>query len=221
MTNGFVTVRGKKYYVKKGKLEIRFKKIANISEIMGMGNLTNLQELILDHNKIREIQGLENLTQLRELDLRFNEITEIKGLAYLTNLQKLYLKGNPIRADEVYLIDKSPQEIVRYCQEKAKQLSARIQAPTAQGTVIPPVEVASPPMTDMTITASTPSNRCQSCGFLLEGDMMFCPNCGVEIATGIKPSISMKTCPSCGLPLEKDMIFCPNCGISLGRDGDQ
>jgi len=92
MTNGFVTIRGKNYQVKKGKLEIRFKKIRDISEIQGLGNLTTLQELILDHNKLKDIHGLENLVQLRVLDLRFNEITELKGLEYLTNLQKLWAR---------------------------------------------------------------------------------------------------------------------------------
>jgi len=210
MAKNFVTVRRRNYYVKKGKLEIRFKKINAISEIEGLEQLTNLQELVLDHNKIKEIKGLNALTQLRQLDLRFNEITEIKGLKQLSNLQKLFLKGNPIRTDEKYLIDRSAQEIVKYCQGTTRQLYEP---------VISPVEVASPPMTDVAslpiITSTTP-NTCKSCGFSLEGDIMFCPNCGVDITTGIKPSTPMNMCPSCGLPQEEDMIFCPSCGTSLG-----
>lgn len=207
MAQDFVTVRGKNYYVKKGKLEIRFKKLADISEINGLEQLTNLQELVLDHNKIKEIKGLHALTQLRKLDLRFNEITEIKDLSHLSNLKELLLKGNPIQPDEKYLIDRSAQEIVKYCQGKTRQFYEP---------VVPTAEVASPPMTDVSATVALTPDTCQRCGFSLEGDLIFCPNCGVEIATGIKPSKIMNMCPSCGLPLEGDMIFCPNCGTSLG-----
>jgi len=219
MTNGFVTIRGKNYPVKKGTLELRFKKLRDISEIQGLGNLTNLQELIIDHNKLKDIHGLENLAQLRVLDLRFNEITELKGLEYLTNLQKIYLKGNPIRADEQYLMDKSAQEVVRYCQAKVKGLPPEGQVSTtpipAMEPVMQPVIATSPPMADVGGVHPTESNKCRNCGFKLEEDVMFCPNCGVEIESGIKPVIKMNTCPSCDFPLEDDMIFCPNCGKSL------
>ena len=227
MTNGYATVRGKNYEVKKGKLEIRFKKIKDITEIQGLGNLTNIQELIIDHNKIKEIRGLENLAQLRVLDLRFNEITELKGLEYLTNLQKIYLKGNPIRADEKYLMGKSAQEVVRYCQEKVKGLPSEgqvsttpipVMEPVMQPAMEPVMQLAietSPPVTDVGVVHPTEMNKCQNCGFKLEEETMFCPNCGVEIESGIKPVIKMNTCPSCDFPLEDDMIFCPNCGKSL------
>ena len=227
MTNGYVTVRGKNYEVKKGKLEIRFKKIKDISEIQGLGNFTNIQELIIDHNKIKEIRGLENLAQLRVLDLRFNEITELKGLEYLTNLQKIYLKGNPIRADEKYLMGKSAQQVVRYCQEKVRGLPSEgqvsttpipvmepVMQPTMEPVMQPGIET-SPPVADVGEVHPMEAKKCQNCGFKLEDDVIYCPNCGVEIESGLKPVIKMNTCPSCDFPLEDDMIFCPNCGKSL------
>lgn len=223
MTNGFVTLRGKKYKVKKGKLEIRLKKFKAISSIQGLDNLTNLQKLILDHNKIQEIHGLENLVNLKVLDLRFNEITEVKGLEHLINLKKIYLKGNPIRADEKYLMDKSAQEVVRYCQAKVKGISLEYPVsndpipemePVMQP-VMQPVIASSPPMADVGEVHPTERNKCPTCSFEIEENMMFCPNCGVEIESGIKPAIKMNTCPSCDFPLEDDMIFCPNCGKSL------
>lgn len=105
MAREYVTYKGRRYYVKNGKLELRLKKISDITEIKGLENLTNLERLILDHNKITEIKGLENLIALRELDLRFN----------------------PIRYDEKHLVDtglRNPQVIVRYCQEKARRGTA-------------------------------------------------------------------------------------------------
>jgi Leucine-rich repeat (LRR) protein len=71
-------------------------------------------------NQIVEIQGLEQLTNLHTLNLSMNQIVEIQGLEQFTNLHILHLEGNPIRKDEAYLIDKGPQEVVKYCQEKAR-----------------------------------------------------------------------------------------------------
>ncbi|WP_287582832.1 leucine-rich repeat domain-containing protein [Candidatus Borrarchaeum sp.] len=115
----YVTVRGEKYFVKDGTLDLGEKEITDINEIeglekftdlkelylshnlieeiKGLDNLTNLQRLNLSHNHIKKIQGLEHLTDLKTLELHHNLIEEIKGLDNLTNLQRLNLYSNQIK----------------------------------------------------------------------------------------------------------------------------
>jgi Leucine-rich repeat (LRR) protein len=64
---------------------------------------------------------LETLTNLKELSLWNNQIKEINGLESLANLQELNLRGNLLRGYERELIARDAQEIVSYCQEKAKK----------------------------------------------------------------------------------------------------
>jgi len=143
MTEEFVTVKGYKFYVKDDLLDLHNKGIKDITEIEGLEKPTNLKALYLSRNQIEEINGLEQLTKLQILDLsgnkikvikglekltglkelylNHNQLEEIKGLETLTNLEKLRLDENPIREDEKHLIDKSAQEVVKYCQEKARK----------------------------------------------------------------------------------------------------
>ena len=58
--------------------------------------MVNLQELILDKNKIKEIKGLDKLINLEYLELSYNKITEIKGLDNLVSLKYLCLNNNQI-----------------------------------------------------------------------------------------------------------------------------
>ncbi len=120
VTEDFVTVKGKKCYVKHGVLQLGHKGINDISDIKGLEHLTKLQELDLCSNRIKEIKGLEALTNLTRLDLSGNQIEEIKGLENLTNLEVLDLHGNRIVSNEQHLLEKQAQEIVKYCQEKAR-----------------------------------------------------------------------------------------------------
>lgn len=97
----FVTYRGKKFKVKSVKgsglhLNLRKKKVDDISQIMGLDELTDLVFLDLSENQITEITGLSNLKNLRELSLSYNRITEIKGLENLVNLKILRLERNQI-----------------------------------------------------------------------------------------------------------------------------
>lgn len=46
--------------------------------------------------------------------------------------------------------------------------------------------------------------KCKKCGYELERDTKFCPNCGQET--------SRKCCYYCGQDLDDDTKFCPNCG---------
>ena len=81
-----------------------------ITKIINIDKLVNLQEFFLPHNNIlvglqklnlydnmiTMINGLDNLVNLQELDLCRNKITEIKGLDNLVNLQKIGLSCNKI-----------------------------------------------------------------------------------------------------------------------------
>ena len=81
----------------KGDLDLRNKKIADLSEIQGFEHHRfTITKLILDNNVISEIKGLENLTHLEHLSLRKNHITEIKGLERLKYLKILDLSHNNI-----------------------------------------------------------------------------------------------------------------------------
>ena len=62
-----------------------------VTEIKGLEQLTNLEELNLSMNQIRVIKGLESLTKLKKLYLFLNPIDEVKGLDQLTNLRVLSL----------------------------------------------------------------------------------------------------------------------------------
>lgn len=79
------------------KLKIAQRGILNITEIIGLNQVHDLEELDLSNNKISEITGLDNLTTLKKLDLSGNQIEEIKGLEDLTNLQEVYLNKNQIK----------------------------------------------------------------------------------------------------------------------------
>ena len=92
----YVTYKGKEFKVEKNKLSLKKEGITSISEIKGLDNLGNLEELSFAFNQISEIKGLENLTNLQTLDLRFNRISELEGLNSLVNLKSLALAGNRI-----------------------------------------------------------------------------------------------------------------------------
>ena len=72
-----VTYKNKKFKVKSVKnsglyLDLRKKKIADISQINGVDNFSDLFSLYLDENQINEITGLENLRNLHFLSLSDN-----------------------------------------------------------------------------------------------------------------------------------------------------
>ena len=96
-----VLYRGKKFKVKKVKgsglhLNLNRKKIVDISQVIGLEELSDLIFLDLSENQITEISGLSNLKNLRTLLLSGNQITEIKGLDNLINLENLTLVRNQI-----------------------------------------------------------------------------------------------------------------------------
>jgi len=92
----YVILEEEKRDVKSGKLDLHSMNIEDISEVIGLDTLSQLQVLYLDRNKIKEIKGLEKLKRLRVLELSKNFITEIKGLKALGNLQWLNLRNNQI-----------------------------------------------------------------------------------------------------------------------------
>ena len=48
-------------------------------------------------------------------------------------------------------------------------------------------------------------NYCAECGFKIEGEFKFCPNCGSQINSGMRPRSSMTK-------NSEDIIICKNCG---------
>lgn len=96
-----VQYKGKTKKVKKLKdgesfLDLSYKKITDISQIIGLEKLSELNSLNLSFNKITEIKGLETLSNLKRLYLEYNQISEIKGLENLTKLEYLSLNNNQI-----------------------------------------------------------------------------------------------------------------------------
>lgn len=97
MGTELVTLHGRKHYVRNDTLDLSTWRVTDIQKIEGLDALTNLEWLLLENNQITEITGLEELTNLKS---------------------NLNLRGNPIKEKERYLINESPYQIVRYCQEK-------------------------------------------------------------------------------------------------------
>ena len=104
MTTKFVQYGKLRYRISKSKdgrsrLEIVKRGIIDITEIIGLNQLHDLDELDLSKNKISDITGLENLTNLKVLDLSYNAIADPQTMKKLKenhlNLKDIYLRGNP------------------------------------------------------------------------------------------------------------------------------
>lgn len=52
--------------------------------------------------------------------------------------------------------------------------------------------------------------KCASCGFALQQDFSFCPNCGM--------SLKQANCPACGQKVEAAWSTCAYCGSPLGNE---
>ena len=63
-----------------------------------LGNLTNLKELFLDHNKLKSIpNSMSHLRMLVRLDLSFNEIEELPScIGSIISLYYLEIEGNKL-----------------------------------------------------------------------------------------------------------------------------
>jgi hypothetical protein len=96
----FVSVRNRKYFVKKREeglvLDLCDAKINSIDEIVGLDKLGALNKLNLGKNNITEIKGLDSLTELKSLIIGYNKVTRIQGLYALTKLTHLSLDSNQI-----------------------------------------------------------------------------------------------------------------------------
>lgn len=108
VSGSFIIFRDKNIKVEK-KLSLKGKKISDISEIKGLSEQVQLEELDLSKNQIKEIKGLETLINLQYLNLSKNQIKEVIGLEKNKKLTKLYLDHNEI--SEVKGLDKNPNLI--------------------------------------------------------------------------------------------------------------
>ena len=66
----------------------------NLTHVKGLEKLMQLKVLALNNNRLTEVKGLEKLTKLTELDLFNNNLTNVKGLENLTQLKELSLHSN-------------------------------------------------------------------------------------------------------------------------------
>mmetsp|Transcript_34109 Transcript_34109/g.96662 ORF Transcript_34109/g.96662 Transcript_34109/m.96662 type:complete len:1474 (-) Transcript_34109:585-5006(-) len=58
----------------------------------------NVEELVVEHQRVRRIQNLENLTRLRRASFADNELTRLEGLDQCTALEELSVEDNRIMA---------------------------------------------------------------------------------------------------------------------------
>lgn len=68
--------------------------------------------------------------------------------------------------------------------------------------------------------------HCTNCGYELQDDDTFCPNCGVEVDQETRAKLEKEAattamprdfCIKCGSPLPADVDFCPMCGHKIGE----
>ena len=83
----------------------------DISNIEGIQNLSNLQELILIDNEISNISPLKSLTKLKILDLTTNKVSNVSALINLTKLTRLSLFENKV--SDISALRRELQLIVR------------------------------------------------------------------------------------------------------------
>ena len=67
-----------------------------IQDVSALGNLKNLNALVLDNNQVVDVKPISHLTNLKTLDLDSNQINEISSLVSLTNLNGVYARNNPL-----------------------------------------------------------------------------------------------------------------------------
>jgi Leucine-rich repeat (LRR) protein len=60
----------------------------------------SVEELVLEHQRVRRLQNLERLTKMRRASFCDNELTRVEGLECCTGLEELSLEGNRITAVE-------------------------------------------------------------------------------------------------------------------------
>ena len=89
-------VRARTNFIGMKRLYLANQDIGDVNEIEGLKNLTDLENLSLQNNRLTEIKGLETLSNLKILNLHGNQIEEIKGLENLANLRYLHINNNLI-----------------------------------------------------------------------------------------------------------------------------
>ena len=117
----YVINKGKKFLTHGNTLRLRNKGIKDITQIIGLGKITQLRKLDLADNKITKIKGLESLTKLEVLNLSRNSIKKIKGLEELINLKELNLVENQItKIEGLGLLDRL--ELLNFASNKISDI---------------------------------------------------------------------------------------------------
>ncbi|MAY06585.1 MAG: hypothetical protein CMO72_05400 [Verrucomicrobiales bacterium] len=76
-------------------LDLEYKNPTELPE--GLENLTELEHLSLDQNKLTNVKGLEKLTQLKFLSLRNNELTKVQINELQKALPNCRIRSNPTK----------------------------------------------------------------------------------------------------------------------------
>jgi len=128
-----VEFKGKEYSVKKKgrgessriSLNLSGKGIIDISEIKGLDNLVNLEELSLEYNKIEIIKGLDTLKNLHALNLFGNEITQIESFQNEEKLTRFMFSGNPLyrQVKEIFGVSNA-QNLIEFNQMSVSEMSS-------------------------------------------------------------------------------------------------
>ena len=126
----YVTIRGEKYFVQNGVLNLSLLSLKSIDEIVGLEDLRELRTLDLTMNKLTHLSSLEQVKTLKKLILNLNEITELNGIEVLEELESLIVGVDLIRKlDNLGIINKkldvkdfkeiiNPNKVVDYYRKK-------------------------------------------------------------------------------------------------------
>ena len=98
----FVTYNRLNFYLDGDTLKLTNRGVRDISEIKGLENYPNLEELNLSYNRLQNLNGLEKLTNLKKVILKNNKVIDLRGLGSLINLREIDLENNNIKFISLY-----------------------------------------------------------------------------------------------------------------------
>jgi internalin A len=73
---------------------LEFSRNDKLTNINGVGNLTNMEWFQCDYQKLTNVMELRHVPNLTELDISNNRLIDLRGLENMTNLKKLKAEGN-------------------------------------------------------------------------------------------------------------------------------
>lgn len=94
-----------------------------ISQVEGLDNLLVLQELVVDHNRIRAFNdsAFAKPSSLLALHLEENRLRELNNLQHLVKLEKLFLGYNKIQVTLLCFLLGDLQDLLNSSEHKASK----------------------------------------------------------------------------------------------------